>query len=128
MGDIKFLDINAVLDVHDSLVTKYGGLLGIRDVGLLKSAISQPEASYGGHYLHDDIFHMAAAYAYHIVKNHAFIDGNKRTGSGIALLFLRLNNFKRQINNKEWDQIILDISTNTITKEDVAAYLRKAME
>jgi death-on-curing protein len=76
-----FLDIDRVLRTHRSLIERYGGAEGIRDVGLLHSAIAMPQASFGGEFLHKNLFEMAAAYLYHIVQNHPFVDGNKRKRS-----------------------------------------------
>jgi death on curing protein len=73
---------DAVIDGHHEHVLRYGGTPGIRDIGLLESALEQPKAGFGNAYLHDTIFLMAAAYLYHVVKNHAFVDGNKRGASG----------------------------------------------
>ena len=86
-----FLDIDRVIRTHRSLIEAYGGVGGIRDAGLLHSAIAMPQASFGGHYLHADLFEMAAAYLYHIVQNHPFLDGNKRTGAASAIIFLAMN-------------------------------------
>ena len=81
-----FLDLDRVLRIHQSLIDAYGGAAGIRDVGLLHSAIAMPQASFGGAFLHKDLFEMAAAYLYHIVQNHPFFDGNKRTGAADAII------------------------------------------
>lgn len=73
-----FLDRDRVLRTHMSLIERYGGSAGLRDVGLLHSAIAMPQASFGGEFLHKDVFEMASAYLFHIVQNHPFFDGNKR--------------------------------------------------
>ena len=86
-----FLDLDRALRTHRSLIAEYGGSDGVRDVGLLQSALAMPQASFGGEYLHKDLFEMAAAYLYHIVRNHPFVDGNKRTGAATAIIFLALN-------------------------------------
>ena len=86
-----FLTIDDVLALHDLHLQRYGGSAGTRDIGLLESAIMQARASFGGEYLHEDLEAMAAAYLFSIVKNHPFIDGNKRTGLVAALAFLGLN-------------------------------------
>ena len=86
-----FLTLDDVLESHRYQIDTYGGSDGIRDLGLLESAIAQPEASYGGQYLHADFFEMAAAYLYHLVMNHPFVDGNKRVGLEVALIFLEIN-------------------------------------
>ena len=85
-----FLTIDQILTFHHDQLELYGGQDGIRDLGLLQSAIAQPEASFGGKFLHSFPFGMAAAYAFHIAENQPFIDGNKRTALDSALTFLEL--------------------------------------
>ena len=87
----EFLSLDDVLKIHERELARYGGLAGLRDQHLIESAMAQPQASFGGEYLHEDLFAMASAYLFHIVKNHAFLDGNKRTGLISALTFLGLN-------------------------------------
>jgi death-on-curing protein len=82
--DTRFLTLEDVLVLHADQIDRYGGSHGIRDEGLLKSAISQPESQFEGKYLHDSIAAMAAAYLFHVVRNHPFIDGNKRVGAACA--------------------------------------------
>jgi death-on-curing protein len=88
----EFLTVEDVLQIHDKQIAAYGGALGIRDQALLESVVGTPEVSFGGAYLHEDLSHMAAAYAFHIAQNQPFLDGNKRTGLVAALVFLDLNN------------------------------------
>lgn len=85
MESIWFLDLDRALRMHRSLIEAYGGSDGLRDAGLLESALAMPQASFDGQYLHADLFEMAAAYLYHIVQNHPFVDGNKRTGAASRL-------------------------------------------
>ena len=92
MSDIDFLSLQDVLLAHEDQIARYGGDPSVRDIGLLESAIAQPQATFGGAFLHDFPFGMAAAYLFHIVQNHPFVDGNKRSGVVAALLFLELNN------------------------------------
>lgn len=75
-----FLEVDDVLEIHATQLDVYGGGAGLRDQGLLESAVAQPRASFGGDFAHEGLFAMAAAYLFHIVKNHPFVDGNKRTG------------------------------------------------
>ncbi len=89
----RFLGIDEVLELHGQLVQRFGGSPGLRDLGMLESAVAMPQAGFGDSYLHDDIFEMAAAYLFHIVMNHPFIDGNKRTGTHAALVFLADNGY-----------------------------------
>jgi death-on-curing protein len=86
-----FLSLAEVLEVHADQITRYGGRGGVRDLGLLESALAQPEGSFAGEWLHQDLYEMAAAYAYHLCQNHPFVDGNKRTALACALIFLELN-------------------------------------
>jgi death-on-curing protein len=92
MSDIDFLSLRDVLFAHADQIARYGGDPGVRDLGLLESAIAQPQATFGAAFLHDFPFEMAAAYLFHIVQNHPFVDGNKRSGVVAAVLFLELNN------------------------------------
>jgi death on curing protein len=74
--------------IHEGQLAKYGGAAGIRDLGLLESAVATPKATFGGAFVHEDLFAMAAAYAFHIGENQPFVDGNKRTGVLAAVVFL----------------------------------------
>ncbi len=87
----EFLDVDDVIEIHELQLSEFGGLSGIRDGQLLDSALAQPMASFGGQFLHEDLFAMASAYLFHIVMNHVFVDGNKRTGLVAALTFLDIN-------------------------------------
>jgi death-on-curing protein len=86
-----FLSVEDVTQIHDEQIAAYGGAAGVRDQGLLESAVAMPRASFGEAYLHADLAHMAAAYAFHIAQNQPYLDGNKRTGLVAALVFLDLN-------------------------------------
>lgn len=75
--DPTFLSVEDVLGIHRDQITRYGGMDGVRDLALLESAVFQPCATFGGTYLHDGLLAMAAAYLFHIVADHPFVDGNK---------------------------------------------------
>lgn len=83
-----FLTFGEVLEIQRDQIERHGGVIGIRDIGLLQSALAMPAVGFAGRYLHDDLFEMAAAYLFHIVQNHPFIDGNKRTGLVAALVII----------------------------------------
>ena len=119
-----FLDLDHILRLHCSLLDHYGGTEGIRDLGLLQSAIAMPQMSYDGQYLHRDIFEMAAAYLYHITQNHPFLDGNKRTGAAAAIVFLALNDI--QIDNDEAGlvELTLAVATGQAGKSEIADFFR----
>ena len=91
MSEFLFLSLAEVIVVHADQIRRYGGQDGVRDLGLLESALAQPEASFAGQWLHEDVYEMAAAYAFHVCQNHPFIDGNKRAALACALVFLELN-------------------------------------
>jgi len=120
-----FLDMDHIMRLHRSLIKQYGGTEGMRDVGLLQSAIAMPQASYDGEFLHGDIFEMAAAYLYHITQNHPFFDGNKRTGAAAAIVFLAINDI--QIDNDEEGLVALTLSvaTGQAGKNQIAEFFRK---
>ncbi len=121
---IYFLDLDDVLESHAEQIANYGGSEGIRDVGLLESAVSQPAAMFGGQYLHTDLFEMAAAYLFHIVSNHPFLDGNKRVGLEAALVFLELNGKTLAVTDEELVELVLRTAQSQITKGEIAAFLR----
>lgn len=87
----EFLTVDEVIEIHCDQISRYGGLQGIRDRGLLESAVAMPSAAFEGGFLHSCQFDMAAALLFHITKNHPFLDGNKRVGTVAAIGFLMLN-------------------------------------
>lgn len=120
-----FLSLEQVLRIHCSMIERYGGDEGIRDAGLLHSAIAVPQASFGGEHLHADLFEMAAAYLYHLVQNHPFIDGNKRVGAAAAVIFLAMNDVQVQADEDGLAEITLRVATGQAGKAEAAAFLRK---
>ena len=120
-----FLDLDRVLRTHQSLIEAYGGAAGIRDVGLLHSAIAMPQASFGGEFLHKDLFEMAAAYLYHIVQNHPFFDGNKRTGAAAAIIFLAINDVKLEAEEEGLVDLTLEVAEGKVGKQQIAEFFRK---
>ncbi len=120
----KFLDLAKALEVQQSCIDLYGGAQGVRDVGLLESALAQPLASFDGKYLHVDLFEMAAAYLFHLSRNHPFIDGNKRTALASALVFLAYNSIEIEANFDDLEEITLGAAQGKINKEQIAKFLR----
>ena len=123
----KFLTTRQVLRLHARQIATYGGSSGVRDIGLLESALAQPHQSFGGQYVHDDLAAMAAAYVYHVVKNHPFVDGNKRTGAYAGLFFLEINGTSFKPVPKEFGDLVLAVAEGSATKEQVAAFFRDRM-
>ncbi len=119
-----FLDLPGVLALHRDLIGRYGGSLGVRDKGLLASAIQMPQATFGGEWLHPDIFHMAAAFLFHLMVNHAFVDGNKRVGASAAFVFLRLNGFRLTAPESDYEALVLAVSRGEAQKDAIAKFFR----
>ena len=91
---MRFLTLNEVLDIHRRLIDLFGGTVGIRDLGALESAIAQPRMTFGGEDLYPSIAEKTAALGYSIIKNHPFVDGNKRVGHAAMEIFLVLNGYE----------------------------------
>ena len=125
MKDPLFLRLHEIIEIHSDQIVRYGGSNGIRDIGLLQSAVAMPMSSFGGQFLHSDLFEMAAAYLYHLVKNHAFVDGNKRVGTVAALVFLDLNGIEVDAEETEFERLVLDVVENKSSKGTVADFFRR---
>ena len=125
MADPKFLTLAEVIEVHADQIARYGGKEGLRDLGLLQSALAQPEASFAGEWLHHDLYEMAAAYAYHICQNQAFLDGSKRTALASALVFLELNGISIIDPHGVLANAMLKIASGKIEKPAFAIILKK---
>ena len=123
-GELEFLTFADIMAMHAYQIGHFGGALGIRDVELLKSALVMPSATYGGQYLHTDIFEMAAAYLYHLVANHPFVDGNKRVGAMAALIFLDLNGVDFAASNDELTEVVLAVASGGMKKPEIAVFLK----
>ena len=123
--DIVFLDVDEVIELHASQLELFGGGAGLRDQGLLESAVAQPQASFGGHLAHDGLFAMAAAYLFHLVSNHPFVDGNKRIGLIAALVFLDLNGVSIAHPTEALYELTMGVAEGRINKAAVAAERRR---
>ena len=121
----EFLTLDEILEIHDDQLQHYGGDVGIRDRGLLESAVAMPQQSFGGQYLHKDIFEMAAAYAFHVAENQPFVDGNKRTGLAAAYVFLGLNGFRLVEQDDRLYEAMIAIGTRRMEKAGLAQVLRE---
>ncbi len=123
---VDFLQIQDVLLLHGDQVDRYGGEHGVRDLALLESAVAQPQATFGGEFLHKDLFEMAAAYLFHIVQNHPLVDGNKRTALGAAVLFLAANGYElTETGTAELADLVLEMVVQKRDKAWVADQLRQ---
>jgi death-on-curing protein len=102
----------------------YGGKDGVRDIGLLQSAIAQPSMGIEGSYFHSDLYAMAAAYLFHISRNHPFIDGNKRTALACCLVFLDYNDIEIETKPKNLEELTMQAAQGLIDKDQIANILR----
>jgi death-on-curing protein len=121
----RFLTLEEVIEIQADQIERYGGSPGTRDKDLLQSAMAMPESGFGEHYLHVDLFEMAAAYLFHLVKNHPFVDGNKRVGAMAAFTFLKLNGLTLTAGNMEFESVVLSVAQGKMGKAGIAEFLRK---
>jgi len=128
MKQPAFLSLDEVLALHADQIERYGGTPGVRDLGLVQSALATPRASFGGAWLHGTLAEMAAAYLYHLVKNHAFVDGNKRTGLAVTIAFLGLNDRWLEAVPDELVDLVLGVAEGDVSKADVAVFLQAHVE
>ena len=123
MSDPVWLDREDCLAMHEKLIERFGGLQGIRDEGLLDSALNKPLHVFN--YGKPTVFELAASYALGIVKNHPFLDGNKRTGFVAAALFIEANGFSFQATEEEAVLETLALAASHSTEADYAAWLER---
>jgi death on curing protein len=119
-----FLTLAQAVAIHRDQIERYGGSSGVRDWGLLRSAIATPAATFGGHYLHGDLWEMAAAYLFHLVQNHPFFDGNKRVGAVAADVFLALNEIRLTAGQDHYAELVLSVARGKTSKSAVAEFFR----
>ena len=121
----RFLSVDEGIQIHMDQITRYGGSTGVRDADLLNSAVGMPQSGFGDQYLHSGIFEMAAAYLYHLVQNHPFIDGNKRVGAMAAFTFLKLNGFTLQAKESDFESLVLNVAQGKTGKAAIAEFFKK---
>jgi death-on-curing protein len=120
----RFLTTEEVLFLHRKQIERFGGSHGVRDTGLLDSAVAAPSATFSGIFLHTDIFEMAAAYLFHLVMNHPFIDGNKRVGALAADVFLYTNGYDLISDQKEFENLVLETAQGHVDKHQISSFLK----
>jgi death-on-curing protein len=121
--DSRYLGLDEALAIHAHQIARYGGTPGIRDRALLEKALAMPKATFGAELLHPSLPEQAAAYVFHLVKNHPFLDGNKRVGLACGLAFLRLNGLRLVAGEDELVDLILGIATGTVSKAEVSVFI-----
>lgn len=126
MSEPDFLTLDEVLGIHADQIRRYGGSNGLRDVELLKSAIAMPETTFDGQYLHPTVTEMAAAYLFHVARNHPFVDGNTRTALMCAVVFLGLNGMRLRADSDALYDLVDGITRSEVDKSQAAVFLKKA--
>jgi death on curing protein len=127
-GNCFFLTTEIVLEIYARAISRFGGSTGLRDRGLLESAVAAPQATYGGESVYGDMIEIAAAYLFYVGRNHPFVDGNKRVALGSCLLFLRLNGFHPLPDRPEWEQLTLDVAASKLNRDHTTTRLRELVE
>jgi death-on-curing protein len=121
---MRYLSLGEVVRLHQLLIESSGGAPGIRDLGLLDSALAQPRATFDGRDLHPTVLDKAAALCTSLVQNHPFIDGNKRVGHAAMETFLQLNGLEVDGTVDEQERLILELAAGRSRREDVLAWLQ----
>ncbi len=118
------LTVKRVQEIHQQAIDRFGGSDGIRDYSLLESAVSAPQATFGGDSLYKDLIEIAAAYLFYLCRNHPFIDGNKRAALGACIVFLKINGFKPKADGPEWESLALDVAASRLNRDQTTERLR----
>ena len=121
---MKYLTVKDVLLLHNLAIDESGGSHGLRDLGLLESAVARPQASFGGEDLYPTIFVKAGALVHSLLRNHPFIDGNKRTSMYSAMTFLELNGYRFIAKQKEVVNFALKVENERLSAEKIAGWLK----
>ena len=119
-----FLTLDEVLALHVDQLDRYGGAPGIRDLALLESALATPAASYQEEFLHGSLYEMAAAYLFHLIKNHPFVDGNKRVALISTIVFLGFNDLGLTAEPDALANLVIGVADGSVSKAEVAVFLK----
>ncbi len=120
---MRYLTVNELLEIYRQIMAQSGGMVGIRDLRSLESALAQPRATYGGEDLYPTLAAKAAILGYLLIKNHPFTDGNKRVGHAAMEMFLLLNGYELQADIDEQEAVILSIAAGQLQREAFTDWL-----
>ena len=121
---IQHITLDVVIAIHDNMIEQYGGSFGIRDLGLIQSALARPQASFGGKDLYPTIFDKASALFHSLIFNHAFVDGNKRTTVTTTARFLHINGYELKATDKELVNFPLRVENKHLSIEQIVQWLK----
>jgi death-on-curing protein len=125
---MRYLTLGEVLDLHRAVLETSGGGTGIRDLGLLESALAQPRASFGGEDLHPTLVDKTGALGYSLALNHPFIDGNKRVAHAAMEVFLQLNGLEIVAEIDVQERTMLALAAGQLTRDDLTRWLREHVQ
>jgi death-on-curing protein len=120
---MRYLTIAEALEIYQRVMQQTGGLMGVRDLGLLESAIAQPYMTFGGNELYSSLAEQAAALGFSLIQNHPFADGNKRTGHAVMESFLALNDYEINASTAEQVEVILSLASGNLSREEFTEWL-----
>jgi death on curing protein len=122
MSEPRWLDLNIILDVHAEQLALFGGADGIRDLGILESALARPVNKFA--YGETDLATLAAAYAFGLARNHAFVDGNKRASFASIIVFLGLNGIDFDVPSEQATAIIISLAAGEVSEESLSRWIK----
>lgn len=122
---VVFLTLDEAIALHADQIERYGGRPGIRDVGLLQSALRVPSATFEGRFLHEGFHEMAAAYLFHIARDHPFVDGNERVGLVTLLAFLGLNSRWLDAEPHDVERLVQGVASGRVSKAEAAVFVQQ---
>ncbi len=122
MRRVLFLSVEGVLKIHLQVIHQFGGDPGLRDRGLLASAVAMPQASFDGKDLHGSLVEKAAAYHFHLCTHHPFLDGNKRVAVVAAELFLWINGHQLPATDAEIEKLTMGVASGQLPKDHVSEF------
>lgn len=122
---MRFLTLDEVLALHAEQIRRFGGLPGLRDSALLESALAMPRATFDGELLHSTPFEAAAAYLFHLARNHPFVDGNKRAALAAALVFLWLEGYGVEVDDDALTDLVVGVASGDVAKSETAVFLQR---
>jgi death-on-curing protein len=126
--DCVHLTVVQVMEIHEAVIDAFGGSRGVRDRGLLESAVGAVQATAFGRSVFADLTEIAAAYLFYLCRNHPFVDDNKRVGMTAAIVYLRLNGVEPAPDSDEWERLVLDVANSLLDRDATTARLRKLLQ
>jgi len=122
---IRYLSLAETLDLHRSVIERWGGASGVRDLGALEAALAQPRQGFGGQDLYPDLTSKAAVLCFSLILNHPFVDGNKRIGHAAMETFLIMNGAELRASVDEQERVIIDLAAGNLSREDFVEWARQ---